>query len=71
METRCNVMIHVAYNGPIVFSAVVKSTLVSKNPYSIQDGFNEITHNHCSLIAGSTGPQKEFDCLYIRFKGSS
>ena len=70
METHCNVMTHVAYNGPIVFSAVVKSSLVSKNPYSMQDGFNEITHNHCSLIAGCC-PQKEVDCLYIRFKGSS
>ena len=70
METRCNVMTDVTNNGLVVFGAIVKSTLISKNPYSIQDGLNEITHNCCILIASGC-PLKEVDCLHIRSKVSS
>ena len=70
METRCNVMTDVTNNGPVVFGAIVKSTLISKNPYSIQEGLNEITRNCCILIA-SRCPLKEVDFLHIRSKGSS
>ena len=70
METRCNVMMDIANNGLVVFGAIVKSTLISKNPYSIQDRLNEIMHNCCILIA-SRCPLKEVDCLHIRSKGST
>ena len=69
MEARCNVMTDVTNNDPVVFGAIVNSTLISKKPYSMQDGLNEIARNCCILIA-SRCPLKEVDCLHIRPKGS-
>lgn len=43
-------MTDVTNNGPMVFGAIMKSTLISKKLYSMQDGLNEIVRNCCILI---------------------